>query len=693
MQERQATVEGDTFPLPDPFHVLATANPIEYEGTYPLPEAQLDRFLMRVSFGYPTADEEYDVVQRRLERQHEEVDLALVTDSAGLRAMQAAVETVTMDESVSRYCVELAASTRQHKDVLTGSSPARLSRPCARCSWVCGDPGPRLRDPRGRQGGRPPGALAPDHGQARAVDDPGERASRGGRRPGFRPDAPRPRAEMTDNRSRWRPTSALARSLTVAGVGVGLALTLGRPALVVIVAPLLVVGALGLLHKPQQEPRVHARIGHVQLHEGQGTRTRLEVFDEDDVEVVTRVMGQVPYVALHPAEGAVAYRSGQDRSIEISPRRWGSRLLGAEKVAMMSPWAGYRWGPASIPAHEMYVLPTLTHLRTLAEAPQPIGLIGAHRSRRDGDGTEFSSIRAFHSGDRLRRINWRVSLRQGTLHVESTRAEEDTAVLLIVDAMADYGISEGVGGQESALDVTVRAAAAVAEQYLQGGDRVSLRVLSPGGEYAGYGTGTAHLRRILGLLARVRPGLPRDVADRTRSTSGQRPGASWSSSARCSPRPWRVPRSGLSAVVCRSSWSTPCLPAPPPSSGPTATRAVADLAWRMRLLDRSDLLSALASAGCPVVPWNGPRTVEEVLRRLARRTQLPRVGWDVIRAVHPSVWVLRTFVVVGLMLALYAAAPEGFVPSPFVRWWCWRSHSAPRSSRSTSWARSLSRSS
>ncbi len=186
-------------------------------------------------------------------------------------------------------------------------------------------------------------------------------------------------------------------------------------------------------------------------------------------------------------------------------------MLGAEKVAMMSPWAGYRWGPSRSSLARCTCCPRLTHLRTLAEAPQPIGLIGAHRSMRDGDGTEFSSIRAFHSGDRLRRINWRVSLRQGTLHVESTRAEEDTAVLLIVDAMADYGISEGVGGQESALDVTVRAAAAVAEQYLQGGDRVSIRVLSPGGEYAGYGTGTTHLRRILTLLARVRPGLPRDV--------------------------------------------------------------------------------------------------------------------------------------------------------------------------------------
>ena len=63
MQERQVTVEGQTFPLDPPFHVIATANPVEYEGTYPLPEAQLDRFLLRVSFGYPTADEEWDVLQ------------------------------------------------------------------------------------------------------------------------------------------------------------------------------------------------------------------------------------------------------------------------------------------------------------------------------------------------------------------------------------------------------------------------------------------------------------------------------------------------------------------------------------------------------------------------------------------------------------------------------------------------------
>ncbi|HET6668165.1 MAG TPA: MoxR family ATPase [Intrasporangium sp.] len=123
MQERQVTVEGRTFPLPAPFHVLATANPIEYEGTYPLPEAQLDRFLLRVGFGYPTAGEEYDVLHSRIARRREEVVLDPVTDAAGLRAMQAAVEDVELDRSIGEYCVALTSATRSHPEVLVGASP------------------------------------------------------------------------------------------------------------------------------------------------------------------------------------------------------------------------------------------------------------------------------------------------------------------------------------------------------------------------------------------------------------------------------------------------------------------------------------------------------------------------------------------------------------------------------------------
>jgi MoxR-like ATPase len=123
MQEKQVSVEGVTYRLDPPFHVLATANPIEYEGTYPLPEAQLDRFLLRVSFGYPTAEEEWTVLQRRMSRRQEEAFLQPVVDSPTLLAMQAALEEVTVEDSIGRYIVSLAAATRDHGSVLVGSSP------------------------------------------------------------------------------------------------------------------------------------------------------------------------------------------------------------------------------------------------------------------------------------------------------------------------------------------------------------------------------------------------------------------------------------------------------------------------------------------------------------------------------------------------------------------------------------------
>ena len=123
MQERQITVEGETFVLPEPFVVLATANPVEYEGTYPLPEAQLDRFLMRVSFGYPNAEEEDEVLQRRLARQREEQTLNAISDPATVVAMQRTIETVTVDRTISRYCVDLSAATRTQAHIMVGASP------------------------------------------------------------------------------------------------------------------------------------------------------------------------------------------------------------------------------------------------------------------------------------------------------------------------------------------------------------------------------------------------------------------------------------------------------------------------------------------------------------------------------------------------------------------------------------------
>ncbi|EWS81877.1 ATPase [Brachybacterium phenoliresistens] len=123
MQERQVTVEGTTRPLPRPFHVLATANPVEHEGTYPLPEAQLDRFLLRLSFGYPSAQQEWDVLSRRLRRGTEEQSVPQVIDAAGLLAVQEAVERVHVEDEVGAYAVELVRATRRHPHALVGASP------------------------------------------------------------------------------------------------------------------------------------------------------------------------------------------------------------------------------------------------------------------------------------------------------------------------------------------------------------------------------------------------------------------------------------------------------------------------------------------------------------------------------------------------------------------------------------------
>jgi MoxR-like ATPase len=123
MAERQVSVDGVTRPLPAPFHVMATANPVEYEGTYPLPEAQLDRFMVRLAAGYPSRAGEAEIVLRRVARRQEAVSVSQVTDAATVLALQAGVEAVDVDPDVVGYCVDLAAATRLHPALEVGASP------------------------------------------------------------------------------------------------------------------------------------------------------------------------------------------------------------------------------------------------------------------------------------------------------------------------------------------------------------------------------------------------------------------------------------------------------------------------------------------------------------------------------------------------------------------------------------------
>lgn len=123
MQEFQVTIEGETLQLPDPFIVIATQNPIEYEGTFPLPEAQLDRFLMQLKVGYPSIEEEQQILTNRLNRREDEFHLTQLEGSADLNQMRQQVEQVSVHADMKQYIVNLVAATREDHRIALGSSP------------------------------------------------------------------------------------------------------------------------------------------------------------------------------------------------------------------------------------------------------------------------------------------------------------------------------------------------------------------------------------------------------------------------------------------------------------------------------------------------------------------------------------------------------------------------------------------
>ena len=123
MQERQVSLEGESMKLPEPFIVIATQNPIEYEGTFPLPEAQLDRFMVKLSVGYPEAEDEARILFERQERKQDNVYLRSLTSASELLAMRRVLEEIHVNEDLTRYIVDLINATRADSRVAVGSSP------------------------------------------------------------------------------------------------------------------------------------------------------------------------------------------------------------------------------------------------------------------------------------------------------------------------------------------------------------------------------------------------------------------------------------------------------------------------------------------------------------------------------------------------------------------------------------------
>ena len=123
MQEKQVTIENETMKLEEPFIVLATQNPIEYEGTYPLPEAQLDRFIMKLEVGYPDADQEVKILRDRMERKTDQFSVGKIASPSLIVEMQKSVEDVHVEDAILKYIADIVRATRTHSDVEVGASP------------------------------------------------------------------------------------------------------------------------------------------------------------------------------------------------------------------------------------------------------------------------------------------------------------------------------------------------------------------------------------------------------------------------------------------------------------------------------------------------------------------------------------------------------------------------------------------
>jgi uncharacterized protein (DUF58 family) len=330
-------------------------------------------------------------------------------------------------------------------------------------------------------------------------------------------------------------------------------------------------------------------------------------------------------VESNPAHGVItasAVRGVADLEIGLRSTRWGTRSIQRVRVTAAGPWASFRWSTTTS-QHPMTTLP-LPPLFDVGAAARPAdGLIGLHRSARAGEGNEFASIRPFRSGDRLRRINWTRSARSDVLQVNSTWADLDTHIALIVDATDDFGVSEGIDGRASSLDGAVRAAGAIAEHYAPRGERVSLRILGTSmASSVEPGTGRPQLRRILDTLARVR--LANQGRGGPRLQVGRLPrGAGDQITVMLSPL---IAPEVLDLVVALGRQGTTVIVVDTlPDHVATDTDQITALAWRIRLLERRREVRLVQAAGIPVVQWRGPGSLDQVIRDIGRRATGPRM--------------------------------------------------------------------
>ncbi|WP_428961861.1 DUF58 domain-containing protein [Micromonospora fluostatini] len=442
----------------------------------------------------------------------------------------------------------------------------------------------------------------------------------------------------------WTPTWALGRAVLLTGLLLIAAVLLGRVDLVVLATPFALGTAYALRRRPAAGPQLWLTADDGHLVEGGEVTATATVGNPEqagyDLTVVrTRVspwlrMTRVDFggVRLEVARSGGADRpfvtsvpggAAVDVALSGTARRWGRHPVGPAG-ARAAAAGGLLVSRATVvePAR-VRVYPRTEPFDAVEAMPRAAGLVGAHHSRRPGEGGELAGVRVFAPGDRLRRIDWRVSLRARQLHVAATLSDRDAEVVVLLDVLAEAGRSGGIGGPASVLDTTVRAAAAIAEHYLHRGDRVSLLEYGPAARRLRPATGRRQYLTVLEWLLDIRAeSSPHEPYDQVFG-----PHLLSSDALAVVLTPLLDERSAqMLARLARSGRFVVAVDTLPADLSPPRGEGWAEVAYRLWRLDRDTMIRQLREHGVPVVRWAGAGSLDEVLRDVARLATAPRAG-------------------------------------------------------------------
>jgi len=427
----------------------------------------------------------------------------------------------------------------------------------------------------------------------------------------------------------WLPTRALGRAVLVSGVLLFVAAVTGRFDLVVLAAPVALGTAWALARRPTALPTVELLTDDPLTVEGGPVSVRVGVGDPDPVRYdfalvrlrlprwITVPHGDRPYI-VDTQPGAVV-----DVPLAGTARRWGRHWFGPATVHAVAS-DGLLVSPAVVADEKLVsVYPDTAHFAADEVMPRAAGLVGLHRSRRPGEGGELAGVRLFGPGDRLRRIDWRVSLRTRELHVAATLSDRDAELVVLLDVLTDAGVSGGIGGPASVLDTTVRAAAGIAEHYLLRGDRVAVLEFGYRTRWLRPRSGRRQYLTILEWLLDVAPSDIPPEQGAGRFGTHLLPGNALIVvltpliDPRTAELLARLVRAGRFVIAVDTLAGVRTRFSAAPWLG------VARTLWS---LERENTLWQLREHGVPVVEWAGPGSLDLVLRDVARLATGPRVG-------------------------------------------------------------------